>query len=187
MDDAQWIQERAQLIYAAASQHRIGSRVTDGDTEYTLVALVLGSDYARPLYLSDNWETNTQFSWVDGKDEIEDFDPAPDNAELAARARAHAATERDYISQHGQMDICLDNPGNAEQVRRVLEFGEADRAWRIAESAQRKAAAERAASIAILARAAGTQSAAGRLIGLDQSRISRAMDVAHHTTGGHSA
>lgn len=185
MDSDQWIQERAQLIYAAVGQHRIGSRITDGDSEYTLVALILGSDSARPVYLADDYEA-PRFDWIT-RDEIGDVDSAPDNAELAARARAHASAERDWISQHGQMDILLDNPGNAEQVRRVLEFGEADRAWRIAEEKQRKAAAERAISIATLARAAGTQSAAGRLIGLDQSRISRAMEVAHHATGGHSA
>lgn len=185
MATSDYTQERAELLFTSAQQHRIGSRVSDGTTGYTIVALILGPETVRPYYLADDWETNTQFAWLT-QTEMDDEDAAsiPDDPEIAKRARAHAAAEREFVTRYGAEDVLWDNPTSADQVRRVLEFGEADRAWRIAESAQREAARERAIRIARVAWAAGTQTAAGRLLGLDQSRVSRAVETAHAATGG---
>ena len=184
-DTSDCTQERAELLFASAQQLRIGSRVTDGTTGYTIVALILGKESVRPYYLADDWETNAQFAWLT-QSEMDDEDAVsiPDDPEIAKRARAHAATEREFVTHHGANDVLWDNPTSADQVQCVLEFGEADRVWRIAESAQRKAARDRALSIAQVAWAAGTQTAAGRLLGLDQSRVSRAVEAAHAATGG---
>lgn len=182
MNGSDYTQNRAELLYTAVQQHRIGSRITDGDASYTLVALNLGSTGVRPLYLGDD-DINQRPDFLT-LDEIGDVTPLADDAAISQTARVYAVKEREAVNSNGHLDTLWDNPRSAEEIQQVLEYGEADRAWRIAERAQREAAQARAISIARIAWATGKQTATGRLLGLDQSRVSRAVETARAVTGG---
>jgi hypothetical protein len=178
----------AQLL-DSTRKHPIGSRVTDGTDTYTVVAFYIYSsgETAMPLLLSDPDVDDGRLN-ITGLSELEPLTPAPANPDVTAKARELARSDRESVTRHGNEDILWDNPDSTDQLETVLNFFEADRAWRIAERAQIKAAEERAIRIARVAWGSGNnQSAAGRLLGLDQSRVSRAMTTAHALTGGDTA
>ncbi|MDX2658291.1 hypothetical protein PV402_39585 [Streptomyces scabiei] len=170
--------QKAERTYPQTQKHRIGSRVTDDSgTLFTLVGLSLEGAYdVSPIYVSDDYVTgrDTQFGILE-RDEVEDVVPAPDDPEKANAARAWAAGDRESLTGYGVSYVLFDNPASVDQLYRFLRFCRADREWRLAELAQRKAAAERAVTIAQIVWADGNQSSTARLLGLNQSRVSRAV------------
>ncbi|WP_033355485.1 hypothetical protein [Kitasatospora aureofaciens] len=179
MDSTDRERTRAERLYSSAREYRIGSRVTlDGSpsSRFTLVALELGRGRVFPLYVDDDCVSgkNTQFGVLD-RDEAEHVVPAPDDEEKARAAQAWAASAREDFTHYGQQRVLFDTPASAEQVWRFLQFCEADREWRIAERAQRQAASQRAEAIAQIVWGNSNQSSTARLLGLNQSTVSRAV------------
>lgn len=177
-EHAEGVKEQSEHLYTQAQQYRIGSRAAVDDSHYTLVALEIHGRTVQPVYVIDTFAT-AQFAVLNDEDETDELEPAPDDPGRALAARNWAAGQRDQISQYGGTDMLWDNPTSAEQIADVIWFGYADRDWRIAEQAQRATASKRAWRIACVVKSAGdNQSAAARLLGLDQSRVSRAVEAA---------
>jgi hypothetical protein len=177
-------EQEAASMFTLAQQHRIGSRVTDKDDAYTLVAVILVDPFTiDPVYVPDHRSGNAEDN-IYGSEDLGDTTPAPDDAQLAAAARDCALAARDYLTYYGSEDVLWDNPTSAEQILSVLRLREADEAWRIAEKAQQDAARERAIHISWVSASSGNnQSAAARLLGMDQSRVSRAVEIGRQATG----
>lgn len=189
-DDNPYTEEDLAEILESTRRHPIGSRLTATHATYTVVALRLSGLTTTPILLADNATSGADWEWTGGLDRETraSLTPAAADPDQAAKARALARQKRDLITSYGSADVLWDNPTATAEIRAVLAYGEVDRAWRLAESAQQKAAEERALAIARVAwDAGGNQSAAGRLLGLDQSRVSRAMETAHRLTGGDTA
>jgi len=178
--------QKAERAHSRLREYRIGSRVTCGDqddTVYTLVALRLNTmGNIDPLYFSDAYVTgdDNQFGELE-EDDLEDIQPAPDDPGKASAARAWAIRNRETITRYGDEDVLFDIPATADQLRRFLDFCEADREWRVAEHAMRRAAGRRAYTVAQVAWTDGTQSSAARILGLNQSSVSRAVAASDST------
>lgn len=175
------LHEKAEQIYQKARQYNIGSRITlEGLPEdgHTLVALELqGESDLFPIYVSDDYVTgkDTQFGVLE-RDDLEDgILPSPDDPEKTRAARAWAASNREYLTRHGHSYVLFDDPASVEQVLCFLRFCAADREWRLAEGEQRRAAAERGHAIAQIVWTDSNQSSTARLLGLNQSSVSRAV------------
>ncbi|MDX3025650.1 hypothetical protein [Streptomyces acidiscabies] len=180
--DTDTLRALAERVYPHLGTYRIGSRVTlDGDPTgslHTLVALrvdrVVGAVF--PWYVDDEYVAGTisSFGLLDPGD-LEDIVPAPDDADKARAARAWAADNREFLTQHGHCDVLFDLPGDAEQLLRFFQFGVADRDWRIAEEDRRRAHERREMAIARIEWAQGSESSpAAGLLGLTEADVSRA-------------
>ncbi|TQE33154.1 hypothetical protein [Streptomyces ipomoeae] len=174
------VRAKAERMYSQVSTYRIGSRIVlDGLEPHTLVALRLeGGGDVFPFYVGDDCVSglNSQFGVLDRDDLEEGFLPAPDDPEKVRAARAWAANNREYLTHHGHDYVLFDTPASVEHLWRFLRFCEADREWRVAEQEQRKAAAQRAHAIAqVVWTDDNNQSSAARLLGLNQSSVSRAV------------
>ncbi|MDX2694899.1 hypothetical protein [Streptomyces ipomoeae] len=178
MKDPRLLRATAERVHPRLGEYRIGSRVTAGTPDtFTLVALRLeGDGDVFPIYVSDGCVTgrDTQFGILE-RDDLEDIAPAQDDPEKADAARAWASRDRESITGYGHDAVLFDIPASIDQLWRFLLFCEADREWRIAERAQREAASRRASAVAQVAWTDGSQSSAARILGLNQSTVSRAV------------
>lgn len=182
-------QEAAETAFAQAQTFRIGSRIDLGDGDYcTLVALRLdGGMRMRVVALYSPDSRDHQFgvsTLAEMVDDTDDVTTAPDDAELSASARRDAMADRELHTWYGAHDVLWDNPTSVEQVERVIAFGVADRAWREAATLEAEALKARSGAIeAVCWSMDSNQSATARMIGLDQSRISRAVKAGQHRRG----
>ncbi|MEU6054297.1 hypothetical protein ABZ829_28230 [Streptomyces xanthochromogenes] len=186
MDDLSWTREAAEQLYPRLSEFRIGSRIDFEGTDFphTLVGIRIDPSLRSdrfdlfPLYVNDDHVEgrDNQFALLEGED-IDDpaIRPAPDDPEKASAARAWAIREREYLTNYGFNDVLFDMPASADQLRRWLIFCKADREWREAAQLERQAAKQRSEAVAQIAWTDGTQSSAARILGYNQSTVSRAV------------
>jgi len=182
MASADPVHAKAERLYSRTSEYRIGSRIALDDLgtpHYTLVGLHLEGDVL-PLYVSDDYVSgrDTQFGVLEHDELDESVLAAPDDPEKAHAARAWAAKNREYLTHYGHDDVLFDIPTSVEQLRRFIQFCKTDREWRVAEHAQRRAASRRAHAIAQIVWTDDNQSLAARVLGLNQSSVSRAVAAA---------
>jgi hypothetical protein len=162
--------ERTEKLLAKAQAWPVGSRWTeDGDDEpFTII----GFDYdlEEPLALADEATGGHEFAilsdFVTSPDELT---RAADDPDLAERA---CATARGCgVPQHLNL---WDTPTTVDQILAASDYREANHAWLSSQRAERAAALARGYEIAaVVGQCGGNQSAAARLLGLEQSRVSR--------------
>ncbi|MHA6764663.1 helix-turn-helix domain-containing protein [Streptacidiphilus sp. PAMC 29251] len=164
--------QQAEKLLAVAQQWPVGSRWTTADGD---LATVVGfdCDLEEPWLLADYL--------LDGEPQLEtpeNFagDPsaltrADDDIETADRARALSRGRG--VPQHPTL---WDTPATAGQILAVRAFLDATYAQIEADRAARKAAELRSERIAAIAGLCGSQTAAARLLGIDQSTVSRAIN-----------
>lgn len=171
----------------------IGSRATDGVETYTVVAtaITLGlTGEAGPILISDE---NVAAGRVDFSNlaEVDDWDRTlealPADEAKAAAALTFTANNRESAAMYEDY-VVFDDPTTPEQIDAIINFGIADREWREIEAQQRQAATKRAIAMAQVAWSSNkNQSTAARLLGVNQSSISRAVDTAEKVTGYHKS
>lgn len=183
MNDLSWTQKDAEELYPRLREFRIGSRIDLGeDFPHTLVAIRVDHRLSpvglSPLYVSDDYVSGRdhQFGVLDDED-LDDpaLRPAPDDTEKANAARAWAIRERERLTYHGFHYVLFDLPASPDQLRRWLNFCVQDEEWRKAAQLERQAAKQRSEALAQIAWTDGTQSSAARILGYNQSTVSRAI------------
>jgi hypothetical protein len=178
-----------------ARRSPIGTRYTDGDDTYTLVAYRYDDAnprFALPILIADSELNDGDRTWFEtlthgsitlevptsilGDDQI--LEVAEPNDEMADRART-AAVKRynepardtgDFVSVLAFEDLETD-----EELAAFHQWVTTELALREAQAALSRAAERRGYAIGDLVHLRGSQDAAARLLGMNQSSVSRAM------------
>jgi hypothetical protein len=176
----------------------IGTRYTDGTYTYTLVAYSIDPHSPRsahPLFVDDDDLNNPDPHWFDrmtngslnlryvpdilgdGRDEV--LEVAPADPEIAARARAAAVKQyqdRPYRDT-GELQrvMAFDDLTSDEELAAFVEFGKAELELRQAQRALERASHQRSERMARIVDLKGSQQAAARTLGANQSSVSRAL------------
>jgi hypothetical protein len=182
--------------FSIADRAPIGSRYTDGEEEFTLVAYSVDphSRTAFPLFIADedvaagpnaHWydrATKGSIALLEVSDLVgiddEAIQPAAPNQErteaaLAALANREEHTFRDTsdfsrVMLHGDLNT-------EDEVTAFLAYAKAELELRVAQRQLERASRERSERIALVADLAGSQRRAAQVLGLNQSTISRAL------------
>ncbi|MFE6412598.1 LysR family transcriptional regulator [Streptomyces sp. NPDC057837] len=185
-DDAFRIEDRAP----------IGTRYTNEDGPVTLVAYEVDphTRTARPLFIADEALTKKPSThWYDratvgsipvydisdvvgiGDPALNPTQPDPEQAILARAAFANR-TEPTFLDTSVFSRVHLhDDLNSEEEVEAFLAYAKAELELREAQWKLDKAARERSAKIARMVDVKGSQQAAARALGLNQSTVSRAL------------
>lgn len=172
----------------------IGTRYTDGEDTYTLVAYSVDPQprSARPLLIADtDLDAKPLTHWYDratkGSIEVldisdvlaagETLQPAEPDTEKADAARAAFAgrTEPTFRDMSYFSHVTLHADLADDEVSAFLAYATAELELRIAQRELERAAQARAERIALMVRLKGSQSEAARTLGLNQSTVSRAV------------
>ncbi|MFE0470442.1 hypothetical protein ACFW2V_02350 [Streptomyces sp. NPDC058947] len=182
--------------FSIADRMPIGSRYTDGEEAFTLVAYSVDphSRTAHPLFIADadiaagpntHWydrATSGSIALLEVSDLLgiddEALQPAdPDqertDAAIAALAGREEHTFRDTrdfsrVMLHGDLN-------SDEEVAAFLAYAKAELELRVAQRQLERTSRERSERIALVADLAGSQRRAAQVLGLNQSTISRAL------------
>ncbi|MFF8911544.1 hypothetical protein [Streptomyces olivaceoviridis] len=175
----------------------IGTRYADEDGTYTLVAYLIDPHaprYARPVLVADDDLTNPPSHPYDRiangdlpllyPEDVcglgsETLEVAPDDPEMTAKARAAAVKQyqaRPYRDT-GEFNrvMAFDDLTTDEELAAFINFAAAELELRQAQQALEKASRTRAEHIARIADLKGSQQAAARTLGVNQSTVSRAL------------
>lgn len=181
----------------------IGTRYRDSSTGsyYTLVAYSLDATtphLAHPILIGD-YQFDTTRTWYDGladgsvtmesareivtDDEV--LEVAPADPEKSTRARA-AAMNRNEESARSTSDLwsvlAFDDLNTDEEIAAFHAWAEAELELRKAEMTLARAARDRAGKLQRIVNLKGSQAAAGRVVGLNQSSISRSLKTLPQAT-----
>lgn len=164
--------EQAEKLLAQAQKWPVGSRWTTTDGQNTATVVGFDLDLVEPWFLDDDLHGQGEY-WTlsDFVASPDDLAPATDDTTISDRARSLSRGRG--IPQHVTL---WDTPASAGQILAAIAFKEAGDALVAADRAARAAADLRSTRIAtVVSHCDGNQSAAARLLGMDQSRISRAI------------
>ncbi|MFD7922476.1 hypothetical protein ACFV3R_25030 [Streptomyces sp. NPDC059740] len=175
----------------------IGSRYADDETGYTLVAYSVDpvNGRAEPLFIADDdiGEGAASQHWMDramhGSTPLlavsdvvgigsETLHPAPDDADKAAAAFAALATREEHTFRDtGDFSrVTLYAELNSdEEVAAFLAYAKAELELRSAQRRLERAARDRSERIALVADLTGSQRQAAKVLGVNQSTVSRAL------------
>lgn len=182
----------------AEDRSPIGTRYTDGEYTYTLVAYSIDPHSPRsayPLFVDDDDLNGPAPHWFDrmtngalnllyapdilgdGKDEV--LKVAPADPEAAAKAQAAAVKQyqdRPYRDT-GELQrvMAFDDLASDEELAAFVEFGKAELELRQAQQALERASRQRSERVARIADLKGSQKSAAQTLGVNQSTVSRAL------------
>lgn len=181
-----------------ADRAPIGTRYTDGEDAYTLVAYSIDParpQYARPVLVADDDLANPSTHWYDrlangalpllypedilGDGADEALEVAPADPEKATTARDAAVKQyqarpyRDTGELHRVM--AFDDLTTNEEVAAFIEFAKVELELRKAQRTLERASRERSERVARIYDLKGSQHAAAQTLGVNQSTVSRAL------------
>jgi hypothetical protein len=182
--DRQFYIYKPERILEKSQEWPIGSRwslTNEPDSDYRLTVVAFDCELEEPLFLADDFKHGHEFTTL--SEEVgDDPDSAKEQADAGALTRAandSALAERACAAARGlgvRHFTVWATPATLEQLLAAHEAYEANEAMITATKAARRAEQERNERIAaVVGQCGGNQSAAARLLGIDQSRISRAI------------
>lgn len=181
-----------------SSRSPIGTRYTDGEHSYTLVAYsidpyaptqavpVLVGDNDLAEYPNTNWFdhlTDGALKLCDPADILgigcEELQVAPADLEAANKARAAAVKQYQdrphFDTQEFTNVMAFDDLATDDEVAAFIAFAKAELELRKAQFEMERASRQRSNRVARIADLKGSQRAAAQMLGLNQSTVSRAL------------
>ncbi|MGW4825450.1 hypothetical protein ACWEP4_42905 [Streptomyces sp. NPDC004227] len=175
----------------------IGTRYTDGEYTYTLVAYSIdpyAPKRAHPIFVEDGALNGTTPHWFDrltngdlhlmrAQDILgigsETLEIAPADPETEAKARAASVKQYQARPYGDTMQftevMAFDDLATDEELAAFIEFGKTELELRKAQWSLERASHDRSERIARIADLKGSQQAAAQTLGVNQSTVSRAL------------
>ncbi|MGW4493800.1 hypothetical protein [Streptomyces sp. NPDC004376] len=181
--------------YRISERSPIGTRYTSGKSTFTLAAYSIDPSRpktARPRFIDDSDLDDNTPNWFDNLTDgsirlyhLEDIlgfqdtlEVAPDAPELADRARTAAVKryqDRPYVDTGEFTQVMLfDDLTTDEELTAFMEFAKAELRLREMQYEMERASRDRSECVARLVDLKGSQQAAAKTLGWNQSTVSRA-------------